>query len=55
MDEFITNLIQIVNISGGFIVRVFPPESSVLLLFAEHLANDVVSQFTRNATLGHES
>jgi hypothetical protein len=51
MDEFITNLIQVVNTSGGFVVRVFPSESSVLLLFAERLANDVVSQFTRNVTL----
>ena len=43
MDEYITKLIEVVQISGSFAVRVFPLESHVLSLFAERLSNDVVS------------
>ena len=43
MDEFISHLIEVINTSGKEAVTIFPPDSNVLLLFAERLANDVVS------------
>jgi recyclin-1 len=45
MDEFISHLIQIINTSGGEAVKIFPLDSSILLLFAERLSNEVVSQY----------
>jgi recyclin-1 len=42
MDEFMGSVIAAIKEDGARAVRVFPPESGVLLVFAERLANDVV-------------
>ena len=45
MDAFITNILAILREHGGRAIRVFPPDSVVLLSFSERLANEVVSNF----------
>ena len=43
MDEFIAEILAALQEHGTRAVRVFPPESHVLLSFADRLANEVVS------------
>ncbi|KAF8892825.1 exocyst complex component Sec10-domain-containing protein [Gymnopilus junonius] len=45
MDEFIEDILGAINEHGARAVRVFPPASQVLLLFAERLANEVVGEY----------
>lgn len=42
MDNFISEIIKHIVDHGSRAVRVFPPSSQVLLLFAERIANEVV-------------
>lgn len=43
MDEFMNHVITALHKDGGSAVRIFPPESYVVLSFAERLTNEVVS------------
>lgn len=43
MDTFISAILAILQEQGSRAVRVFPPESQVLLSFAERMASEVVS------------
>ena len=43
MDAFISAILSILKKEGSRAVRIFPPDSNVLLSFAERIANDVVS------------
>ncbi|KAJ3549085.1 hypothetical protein NM688_g5218 [Phlebia brevispora] len=45
MDAFMTNILSILKEHGGRAVHVFPPESNVLLSFAERLATEVVGEY----------
>ena len=42
MDAFMSGVMAVLKEQGGRAVRVFPPEATVLLSFAERLANEVV-------------
>ena len=44
MDTFMNHVLAIVAREGKTIARVFPPDSDVLIQFAERVANDVVRQ-----------
>lgn len=43
MDAFIGAVLAALKEHGARAVRVFPPETNVLLAFSDRLANDVVS------------
>ena len=42
MDSFMTHIIDVVSTNGTVAVRVFPPESMVILSFADKIALEVV-------------
>ncbi len=44
MDEFIAEILAVLQEHGARAVRVFPPESNVLLSFADRIAHEVVSK-----------
>ncbi|KZT01591.1 uncharacterized protein LAESUDRAFT_763596 [Laetiporus sulphureus 93-53] len=46
MDAFITEVLAALKEHGSRAARVFPPETRVLLSFADRLANDVVGEYT---------
>lgn len=43
MDEFMTHILTALHKDGSTAVRVFPPDSFVVLSFAERVANEVVN------------
>jgi len=43
MDEFMSVVLNAITEHGSRAVRVFPPESGVLIAFADRIAGDVVS------------
>ncbi|TFK62641.1 hypothetical protein BDN72DRAFT_889964 [Pluteus cervinus] len=45
MDEFMNHILKSIIEHGSRAVRVFPPASQVLILFAERLANEVVGEY----------
>jgi recyclin-1 len=45
MDEFIKYVLSALTEHGSRAVRVFPPDSRVLLSFADRLAVDVVAEY----------
>lgn len=47
MDEFMDDLIIAINDHGARAVRIFPPDSHVVLYFSERIANEVVCTFFR--------
>ena len=47
MDSFMTEILKHIVDHGSRAVRVFPPASQVLLLFADRVANEVVRILTR--------
>ena len=46
MDDFMNHVVDALTKYGAQAVRVFPPGSRVLLLFADRLANEVVSRIS---------
>ncbi|PWN34336.1 uncharacterized protein FA14DRAFT_123487 [Meira miltonrushii] len=52
MDNFISDIIEIVKKDGEIIARVFPPEQDVLLAYADRVAQDVIGKYVR-ALLQH--
>ncbi|KAI0799982.1 exocyst complex component Sec10-like protein [Fomes fomentarius] len=45
MDEFIAEILAVLQEHGARAVRVFPPESNVLLSFADRIAHEVVGEY----------
>lgn len=42
MDVFMNHVIDALKVHGALAIRVFPPDSGVLLAFADRLSNEVV-------------
>lgn len=48
MDDFMNHVVDALTKHGAQAMRVFPPDSRVLLLFADRLANDVVRKISHD-------
>ncbi|KAG7087379.1 hypothetical protein E1B28_013352 [Marasmius oreades] len=51
MDEFVTIVRESILEHGSRAIRVFPPESQVLIMFAERVANEVVADYISSLLL----
>ncbi|KAF9265076.1 hypothetical protein L218DRAFT_979323 [Marasmius fiardii PR-910] len=51
MDEFVTTVRESILEHGSRAIRVFPPESLVLVMFAERVANEVVADYVSSLLL----
>lgn len=47
MDKFMSEILETIRTDGQFVATVFPPEQDVLIAYADRVAHDVVSEYTR--------